>query len=84
MLEMLDNHPRMRLSDAQLDVVLFVMRECGCLNVPSLYALRRMQKELRLRVAVPTDRHQSMKGNVFSVNNLAAQIAKVLSLPHPS
>lgn len=78
MLDMLDNHPRMRLSDAQLDVVLFVMKECGCHNIPSLYALRRMQKELRQNVAVSTDRHQSMKGNVFYANNLAAQVAQVL------
>ena len=80
LLDLLDSLPRLRLSDQQMRLVIFVLKEAGVLNVPSLQTLRRVQKGLRESVAVPTERRISVKGNVFYVNQLGAQIAQVREL----
>ncbi|KAJ7796773.1 hypothetical protein B0H14DRAFT_3093282 [Mycena olivaceomarginata] len=46
MLDLLDNLPRLRLSDDHLKAIIWVMKECGTPNVPSFYALRKMQAKL--------------------------------------
>ena len=80
LLDLLDSLPRLRLSDQQMRLVIFVLKEAGVSNVPSLQTLRRVQKRLREDVAVPTERRISVKGNVFYVNQLGAQIAQVREL----
>lgn len=77
MLDLLDNLPRLRMSDAQFKAVLFIMRECGASDVPSLDTLRRAQKKLRKNTAVSTERFKSGQGNVFYVNNIQQQLAQV-------
>lgn len=77
LLDVLDNLPRLRLSDAQLRVILFVMRETGSKDVPSLTTFRRFQQRLRESMAVQTRRHQSGQGNVFYENDLPRQVAEV-------
>lgn len=57
--------------------ILFVMSEAGVPDVPSFETLRRHQKLLRAQVAVPTRRHVSSHGNIFYVNDISEQIAKV-------
>ena len=39
--DVLDNLPRMRHSDAQMRMILFIMKETGSRDVPSLRALRK-------------------------------------------
>lgn len=74
---MLDSLPRLRLSEAQMRTIIFVLREAGVKNVPSLKTLHRVQEKLRKQVGYPTVRHVSPRGNVFYVNDIKAQVAKV-------
>lgn len=75
---MLDNLPRLRISNSLMKAFLFVMKESGISDVPSLDTLRREQARLRVDAAVPTRRHVSTHGNIFYVNDICSQIAKVL------
>lgn len=79
LLDMLDSLPRLRLSNSHMRAILFVLKQCGVSGVPSLDTLRSVQKKLRKDASVPTTIHRSNRGNVFYVNDIAAQIAKVLS-----
>ncbi|KIJ47128.1 hypothetical protein M422DRAFT_249438 [Sphaerobolus stellatus SS14] len=76
LLDMLDNLPRMRLSDTQMEAVLWVMKESGSRNVPSLDTLRRVQGKLQKVTGIPTTKFKSSQGNVFYVNNVAKQLAE--------
>lgn len=79
-LDTLDSLPRMRFSNAQMDILLFAMRELGLPGIPSLRTLRRAQDDLREKIAIPSVRHQSVRGNVFYVNDIASQVARVRCL----
>ena len=54
LLDMLDSLPRLRLSDAQMRTIIFVLKEAGVKDVPSLKTVRRVQKKLRERVGFTT------------------------------
>ncbi|KAF5372390.1 hypothetical protein D9615_009298 [Tricholomella constricta] len=69
MLDLLDNLPRLRLSDDHLKSILWVMRECGTPNVPSFYALRKKQAFLRESVGLKSRPHSSTMGNHFYMNH---------------
>lgn len=78
LLDLLDSLPRLQLSDAHMSMFIFILKECGVPNVPSLKTLRRVQTGLRLSVVIPTHRRVSERGNIFYVNGIGAQIAKVV------
>jgi hypothetical protein len=59
MLDLLDNLPRLRLSDDQLKTIIWVMRECKTPDVPSFSALRKKQAELTKNVNIKTTHHVS-------------------------
>lgn len=67
-LDLLDNLPRLRLSDDHLKAVLWVMKECGTPNVPSFYKLRKTQDKLRTGY-LKTEEHTSISGDKFFMNN---------------
>lgn len=69
MLDLLDNLPRLRLSDDHLKAIIWIMRECGTPNVPAFSALRRMQEKLTRDVGIKTDSHTSSLGNRFFMNH---------------
>lgn len=69
--------PRLQLSDDHMRMIIFVLKECGVPDVPSLETLRRVQDGLRENGSVPTTRHETERGNIFYVNDIGAQIAKV-------
>ncbi|KAG6819226.1 hypothetical protein H0H93_014021 [Arthromyces matolae] len=75
MLDLLDNLPRLRLSDEHMKAFLWVMRECGTPNVPSFSALRKLQKNLTQEVCIETKHHTSSLGNHFFVNHPAKLLA---------
>lgn len=65
MLDLLDNLPRLRLSDDHLKTIMWIMRECGTPNVLSFSALRKKQAKLTRKVNVATKPHTSALGNFF-------------------
>ncbi|KAF8147592.1 hypothetical protein K438DRAFT_1910535 [Mycena galopus ATCC 62051] len=80
MLDMLDNLPRLRLSDDHLKAIIWVMKECGTPNVPSFYALRKMQAKLLFEtstwseivtraVGLKPKHHTSVLNNQFYMNH---------------
>ncbi|KAK0447904.1 uncharacterized protein EV420DRAFT_1252490, partial [Desarmillaria tabescens] len=69
MLDLLDNLPRLRLSDDHLKAILWVMRECGTPNVPAFSALRKMQSSLARTVNLTPKHHTSSLGNHFYMNH---------------
>ncbi|KAJ6528118.1 hypothetical protein B0H19DRAFT_1214630 [Mycena capillaripes] len=69
MLDLLDNLPRLRLSDDHLKAIIWVIKECGTPNVPSFYALQKMQKKLTQDVDLKPHHHTSSLNNQFYMNH---------------
>lgn len=69
MLDMLDNLPRLRLSDDHMKTIMWVMRECGTPNVPSFSALQNLQAHLTHQVNIKPKEHISALGNRFFMNH---------------
>jgi hypothetical protein len=69
MLDLLDNLPCLRLSDDHLKAIILVMKECGTPNVPSFYALRKLQKKLTEDVGLKPRHHTSSLNNQFYMNH---------------
>ncbi|OBZ65346.1 hypothetical protein A0H81_14668, partial [Grifola frondosa] len=69
MLNLLDNLPHLQLSDDHMKTILWVIRECGILNVPSLSALWKLQACLTKTTAMETHHHTSSLGNHFYMNH---------------
>lgn len=61
--------------------IISILKSCGVQNVPSLKTFRKMQKDLRSRLAVNSKRNVSPKGNVFYVNDMLKLIGEDLSNP---
>jgi hypothetical protein len=71
--------PRLRFSEAQKVAVLNWAKELRAIGVPSLYALRKCQKGIEELVGHPTKKATSPSGDVFYLNDVGKEIAKVCS-----
>ena len=81
LLDILNNLPRMRISNGLMNIFLWILREGGAHDVPTLYHLRQVQASLRKSTGVPTTQHQSPKGNVYSMNDPRTLVAMVRFMP---
>ncbi len=77
LLAILDNLPRLRVSDALFRVFLWILRESGVQDVPSFDAYRKMRARLRGSFGIPTLSCKSVQGNVFYMNDPRRIIVKV-------
>lgn len=69
MLDLLDNLPRLRLSDDHLKTIIWVMKECGTPDVPAFSTLRTLQARLTKELNIPSKHHRSSLGNEFYMNH---------------
>lgn len=77
LLDTLDSMPRLRVSDGLMKIFLWVLKESGALDVPSLGQLREVQATLRNSSGVPSDLHKSAHNNAFYMNDIRSIVAKV-------
>ena len=77
LLDTLDNLPRLRVSSSFMRIILWILKEAGCKDVPSYDRLRAVQKELRSQHGIATVPCRSPQGNIFFMNDLGAIIAQV-------
>ncbi|EJD45114.1 hypothetical protein AURDEDRAFT_64644 [Auricularia subglabra TFB-10046 SS5] len=75
LLDLLDSLPRLRLSNAHLEFILWILMELGVHDVPSLYALRQVQKQLRTKLCLGPEPQQSVRGNRFFTNSVTRSIS---------
>jgi hypothetical protein len=69
-LDLLDNLPRLRLSDDQMKAIIWAMHECGTPSAPSFHALRKKQASLVADLSNLQPRlHTSALGNHFYINH---------------
>ncbi|KAJ7635602.1 hypothetical protein DFH06DRAFT_1336620 [Mycena polygramma] len=76
LLDILDNLPRLRISNSLMRVFLWILKEAQCKDVPSFDHLRRVQKQIRADSGIPSIPCKSPLGNVFFMNDPRAIIAQ--------
>ncbi|KAG8913665.1 hypothetical protein FRC01_004436, partial [Tulasnella sp. 417] len=81
LLDLLDNMPRLRLSDAHMRLIIWVMKQAGCPNMPSFTELRKAQEGLRKTIGLKTHQYTSQIGNIFYMNDIPKLIAQDISNP---
>ncbi|KAI0071057.1 hypothetical protein K474DRAFT_1566504, partial [Panus rudis PR-1116 ss-1] len=81
LLDMLDNLPRLRLSDEHLKMFIWVLKELEVAGVPSFFALRKKQAEIKANMKVKSTHHVSAMKNEFYVNSVAQSIRLDLENP---
>ncbi|KAF8514684.1 hypothetical protein JB92DRAFT_3115468 [Gautieria morchelliformis] len=75
LLDLLDNLPRLRLSEWHMQMFLWVLSESEAHDVPSLYALHETQARLHKFGGVTTKQFESSLGNVMYLNDIPEIIA---------
>ncbi|KAF8505214.1 hypothetical protein JB92DRAFT_3084144 [Gautieria morchelliformis] len=81
LIDLLDNLPRLRLSRRHMEMFLWVMKECGAIDVPSQYALRQVQAILQEACGITTNRFVSSAKHVLYVNSIPEIVAKDYANP---
>ncbi|KAJ7062516.1 hypothetical protein C8F01DRAFT_986105 [Mycena amicta] len=81
LLDIIDNLPRLRLSSSHLNIIIWLLKQCGVPNVPSLSSLRKTQAELTNLCGNEPKPYVSTAGNRFFVNDVRDSVAKDFSNP---
>lgn len=76
-LNAIDRIPRLPISNSLMKIFLWALKKCGAKDVPSFYALRKLQQQLRKSQGVPTIECKSVQDNVFFMNDPRNIIAQV-------
>src|SRR5882757_5343238 len=79
LLDIIDNLPRLRLSSSQFKIILWLLKQCRVLEVPSYDSFRKLQSSLRTACGSEPTPQTSSLGNKFSVNDVRKSIAKVFA-----
>ncbi|KAJ7191355.1 hypothetical protein GGX14DRAFT_407292 [Mycena pura] len=74
LLDICDNLPRLPVSESLMRTIIWILKQCGASDVPSLDALRKTQKALRSHCGVPTISCTSIQGKNFCINDPRAII----------
>ncbi|KAJ7333330.1 hypothetical protein DFH08DRAFT_785684 [Mycena albidolilacea] len=74
LLDICDNLPRLPVSESLMRTFIWILKQCGANDVPSLDALRKTQKKLRNQCGVPTISCTSVQGKNFYINDPRAII----------
>ncbi|KAG9088636.1 hypothetical protein FS749_002010 [Ceratobasidium sp. UAMH 11750] len=81
LLDLLDNIPRLRLSAEHLRLIMWVMEEAGCSDMPKFSRLRQVQQELRTVCAITSHQYRSSQGNFFEMLDIPQLIGRDFSNP---
>ncbi|KAJ7050132.1 hypothetical protein C8F01DRAFT_1068165 [Mycena amicta] len=81
LLDIIDNLPRLRLSSSHFNIIIWLLKQCGVQNVPSLSSLRKTQAELTKLCGNEPKPYTSTAGNRFFVNDVRDSVAKDFSNP---
>jgi len=81
LLDIMDNLPRLRLSEAHFKLILWLLRQCGVTHVPDYSEFRRMQKGLDKKCGSEPQMFKSVFNNHFYVNDPKDAIKRV-SISH--
>lgn len=73
-----DNLPRLPVSESLMRTIIWILKQCGTSDVPSLDALRKTQKALWSQCGVPTISCMSIQGKNFCINDPRAIIRMVI------
>ncbi|KAH7322029.1 hypothetical protein B0J17DRAFT_621410 [Rhizoctonia solani] len=81
LLDMLDNIPQLCLSTGHLKLIMWVMEEAGCHDMPKFYELHQTQKLLKSLCGIEAHHYRSSQGNSFDMLDISQLIGRDLSNP---
>ncbi|KAI0685823.1 hypothetical protein BC835DRAFT_1289282, partial [Cytidiella melzeri] len=76
LLDILYNSPRNRISNTQMSMVLWVLKEMNVPETPSLYEFMKIQDTIRRSNGVVTHQYKSAHGNNYYQNDVSTIIAQ--------
>ncbi|KAH7316379.1 hypothetical protein B0J17DRAFT_634134 [Rhizoctonia solani] len=76
LLDMLDNIPRLRLSTGHLKLIMWIMEEVGCQDMPKFYKLQQTQKQLKNLCGIEVHHYRSSQGNLFDMLDIPQLIGR--------
>ncbi|KAF7374036.1 hypothetical protein MSAN_00284300 [Mycena sanguinolenta] len=80
LLDVADNLGRLRISESLMKLFLYILKEAGVKNVPSIGAFRKFQTSLRENGSgVPTIHCKSVQDKIFYINDVRKMVANLKS-----